>query len=245
MSIFSRQAVVACARSNNSILSVSNLSIPTQSPLADLSDFQLALGWLLNYTAADLPPASSIVFSFWNYDSSLSEHDWSLEAYETLKSILAFTTWFFNENNFGNPQLGVPSEEEHYFLPTDFHTTASTATPSIRFIINRKMFMVYIVLQGLPVLFCWGVMLWPIMGKLQRVKTSSFPLLDFIFKAERQEKILPKMGRTQLKEKENKSRVIDKATFQLQYAGDRKFIKELKDVEVVVLGGGNVTVTTV
>ncbi len=105
--------------------------------------------------------------------------------------------------------------------------------------------MVYIVLQGLPVLFCWGVMLWPIMGKLQRVKTSSFPLLDFIFKAERQEKILPKMGRTQLKEKENKSRVIDKATFQLQYAGDRKFIKELKDVEVVVLGGGNVTVTTV
>jgi hypothetical protein len=115
--------------------------------------------------------------------------------------------------------LGLGTKEEGYFLLNDFHTTASTATPSIRFIINRKMFMVYIVLQRILVLFCWGVLLWQIIGNLAVVKTSSFPLLYFIFKAERWERVPPRIDIWELKGKENKSGIVHEAGFQFQNAG--------------------------
>lgn len=221
MTVFSRRADVACARSNNSMLSISGLSVPTQSPLTEIPDFQQALGWLLNYTAANLPPASSLTFSFWNHDSNISERDWSIEAYKNLNSILAFTAWFFTENNFGNPQMANPEpssspQPEESVLPDKFRTTASTATTSIRFIIDERMFLVYVILQALPILFCWGVLMWRIIGKHQRIKRSSFPLLDFIFKAE-----------------EDTSKNVHEKEFQLQDAGDREFIRELRDIQII------------
>jgi hypothetical protein len=80
MTLFSRRATVPRARRNNSIISASDLTEPVPSPLIDMKDFRTALGWLLNYTAAGLPPQPSITFQFWNRNADLSEHDWHVVA---------------------------------------------------------------------------------------------------------------------------------------------------------------------
>lgn len=105
-----------------------------------------------------------------------------MEAYRTLTSTLAFTSWFFSANNNGN--LALAGSDTFSLLPVEYHTTASTARPSTRTIINRGMVIVYVVLQGLPLLFCWAMLLLRVVSRLELVELSSFPLLDFIFKAE-------------------------------------------------------------
>jgi hypothetical protein len=237
MTVFARQAAVTCARSNNSIISVSDLSSPSLSPFIDISDLQRGLGWLLNYTAASLPPESSITFLFWNHNAVQSEHDWAVDAYKTLQSIVAFTTWFFTENNFGNPQMAnlnasFNAQEEEYFLPNEFHTTASTAKMSTRFVIDKKMFAVYIVFQALPLLFCWIVLLWRIVGCLSKVDTSSFPILDFLFKAEGWERLQKKVDEENLVSGERKFQKTDERSLHLEKASDGLFLQKLRDVEV-------------
>jgi hypothetical protein len=237
MTLFARQAAVTCARSNNSIISVSDLLLPSLSPAINISDLQMGLGWLLNYTAAGLPPESSIAFLFWNHNAVQSEHDWAVDAYKTLQSILAFTTWFFTENNFGNPQMANPNasfnaQEEEYFLPIQFHTTASTAKQSTRFIIEKRMFAVYVVFQALPLLFCWIVLLWRISGCLSKVETFSFPILDFLFKAEGWERLQKKGDEENVASGERKFQKTDGTSLHLEKAGDGVLLEKLRDVEV-------------
>jgi hypothetical protein len=215
MTVFSRLATATCARSNNSILSVSDLGVPTLLPLNDTDALQLALGWLLNYTAAELPPVSSIAFLFWNRNEGLSEHDWSVIAYQTLTNILAFTSWFFSDNQYGNPDIAnSTSNSGPDTLPKEFHTMASMSKPVSKFIMDRRMFAVYMVLQVIPLIFCWAVLLWHIAGRFPRVEASSFPVLDFMFKAECQG-----------------SPDFDKV--HLEAASDNDFLHQLKEVKVV------------
>lgn len=168
----------------------------------------------------------------------MSEHDWSVEAHKTLNSIPAFAAWFFTLNNFGNPQMANPNasfdaQSEEDFLPTEFHTTASTAKSSIRFIIDRRMFIVLIVLQALPILFCWVVLAWRIMNNLQGVKTSAFPLLDFFFKAELQKEVPTLTNPKSSSRKENMPPAIGETN--LEDAGDREFIQKLKKFKMVAV----------
>jgi hypothetical protein len=69
-----------------------------------------------------------------------------------LTSILAFTSWFFSVNNYGN--LDFATIDIFNLLPTEFHTTASAANPSTRFVIDRQMLVVYAILQAIPLVFC-------------------------------------------------------------------------------------------
>lgn len=213
---FSRQASTISARRNNSIISISDLGTPNLTPLNDIAALHLALGWLLNYTAAGLPPMSSLAYTFWNDDPGLSDHDWEVGAYTTLKNILAFTSWFFAENNYGNPDID-PSNQTAVgfpFLSKEFHTTASMARQRTKFNIDSRMFVAYIVLQMIMLLFCWAVLIWRIRRGSPRLETSSFPLLDFLFKADSKE-------------------VMDIDVEDLRFASDSLYLEKLRDVEVV------------
>lgn len=54
IAVYSLLATTTCANSNSSILSVSDLGIPTQNDV-DINGLDKALNWLLNYTALGLP----------------------------------------------------------------------------------------------------------------------------------------------------------------------------------------------
>ena len=56
---YQHQATAISARSNNSIVAVSNISLPGMTNITDVQSLQIAMGWLLNYTAAKLPVESS------------------------------------------------------------------------------------------------------------------------------------------------------------------------------------------
>jgi hypothetical protein len=215
MSTFSRRASTISARSDNSIIAISNLSPAIPSPLDDTQALHAAMGWLLNYTAASLPPRSSLAYFFWS-SQGMSKHDWSVDAYKTLNSLLAFTSWFFTENNYGNPQFDPAKQTDQGipFLSHEFYTTASTAKQYTKFTIDTRMFVVYIVLQVIPLLFCWAVLIWRMVRGSPQIDTSSFPLLDFYYKAK-------------LEDNEN----ID--CQDLLKADNSIFLKTLKNVNVV------------
>jgi hypothetical protein len=216
MTVFERMATTTCARDNNSILSVSELGHPSQVVISNTTALISALVWLLNYTAAGLPPESSITFLFWNINPGLSEHDWAVVAYDTLTSMLAFVLWFFSANGPGNPQMTTSApgpDGESAFLPSEFHTTASFSHSLTRFVIDRRMFALYVVFQALPLLFSWMALLWRLLCKLPEVRVSSFPTLDMVLKAR-----LSDMPATN----------IDR----LAKARDKVLVHELQDVRV-------------
>lgn len=125
---------------------------------------------------------------FWNKSPGQSEYDWGIDAYQTLKSTLAFVLWEFSANNFGDPQLSAPNSPypngEVTFLPAEFHTSASACKPFTHIAVDRRMFGLYIALQSLPIIFCWMVLLWRIWNGFSKGQISSFPLIDFFFKAQ-------------------------------------------------------------
>jgi hypothetical protein len=154
--------------------------------ISDVENLKRALGWLYNYPAASLPPASSLAFEFTNTAGAENEEDWSKAAYQTLQSSLAFVLTFFTENSWGNSQLGAFSgnrSEGYTFLPKEYHTTASICTPTTRFVVDKRMFAIFVVLQSLPIIFAWMVLVLMLYIKLPCTKISSFHLIDFMYKA--------------------------------------------------------------
>lgn len=185
MRAFSRRASTISARSNNSIISVFDVTPTTVYPLDDIQALHTAIGWLLNYTAAGIPPRSSLAYAFWNTQSA-SKHDWHVDAYKLLKNILAFTCWFFTENNYGNPDFDPVKQTAQgmSFLSREFHTAASTARQYAKFSIDSRMFVLYVLLQAIPLLFCWAVIAWQVVRGISGIAPSLFPMLDLYCKAE-------------------------------------------------------------
>jgi hypothetical protein len=172
-------------RTNHSLGFGIDCPVKVDIPLAE--PVHAAVNWLLNYTAAGLPIASSPVYLFWNRDGLGDlEYGWSVEASKTLKSLLAFVFWQFSGNNWGNPAIvNAPEGPDGVLaiLPPEFHTVASTANPLTRFTISRTMFVLYIVFQIIPIISCWIMLLWRLAVGLPSPHISSFPLLDLIFKS--------------------------------------------------------------
>jgi hypothetical protein len=115
------------ARSNFSILSLTDIGPPSQDSGIDLPAFRAALDWLLDYNASAIPATSSIAEEFWTAQDQLSSEYWSGVPYQTLQSLLAFPFWQFNANNYGNIELvdrTIISD-----LPAEFYTTASIVAP--------------------------------------------------------------------------------------------------------------------
>ena len=66
---------------------------------------------------------------------------------------------------------------------------------------------------------------------LEGIDTSSFPMLDFVFKARRQGKTT--ITKEVSKQKKAKTVPVEEMEARLQKAGNRKMIKELGNVQVV------------
>jgi hypothetical protein len=96
--------------------------------------------------------------------------------------------WFFTENNYGNQELAkaINANPTTAFesLPRQYYTVASVPRSSIRFVVNKQMFMLYVVLQSFPLLFAWIVFIWTQIRGLPNIRPSSFPLLDYTLKVD-------------------------------------------------------------
>jgi hypothetical protein len=167
-----------------SIIAVSNITTPQphEFGLNDAVSLAQAMGGLFNFTAANLPIESSIVYPFLDIRTSkVSEADWAVEASKTLQNSLAYNLWFFNTNFYGNPNYKNLNERG---LPSEFNTVASLCQPSTRFIVDKLMLKAYVALQIIPILFSWVVYIWILITGLPTTELSSFALLDFVFKTD-------------------------------------------------------------
>ncbi|KAK3362192.1 hypothetical protein B0T24DRAFT_538097 [Lasiosphaeria ovina] len=184
LSFFSRQATVISSRFNSSVVSVFDMTTaqPVQMSEGDLSAYKAALQWLLDFSAANIPAPSSIIEIFW---TSQDQFELEPESYGYLRehfySILAFPTWLFNANNFGNIEL--KSNEIVRSLPPQFYTRAYFVAPYVKFKFNQAMVILFAVLQGLVLLFAWSVLLWAVRIAHSIPTISSYPLFDIGFKA--------------------------------------------------------------
>ncbi|KAL2802357.1 hypothetical protein BJX63DRAFT_116104 [Aspergillus granulosus] len=179
-SVFNRKASFVASRSNMTILSVSSLDTPTQDPSFDLEAYRAAIGWILDFNSAIIPPPTAVAANFWNGQTQLGNTYWSGELRQMFQSILVFPLRMFNANGIGNidEDWGRISEN----LPPEFYSTASIATPHSRIIINTAMFSVFILLQAVLHLFIWAVFAWLWVKRPALPVITSYPLFDFAFK---------------------------------------------------------------
>jgi hypothetical protein len=212
LTVYSLLATTTCAQNNNSILSVSDLGKPTQNDI-DLNGLDIALHWLLNYTAQGLPAISSISYLFWEAPSELAYHDWSIVAYQSLKSIIAFPIWEFSRNNFGDPRLEP--------LPDEFKISASLCRPYYKILLDSRLFVAYLVLQSTVIMCCWAVIVWRLVCRIVIAELSSYPLVDFAAKLV--EKVISREHRL----------IWDFRKDILWNAKSTKVLKTLKNVEVI------------
>lgn len=138
--------------------------------------------WLLNYTALGLSPQSSINFWFWFNPFDVYARIWASNAYTALQSLLAFIIWECCPNNSGNPLVASQDSES---LPAVFHTTASVTELYTKFVLNVTTFIIYLILEIIALVFCWGVVIWQVVSKYfgrSLSIISSFPQVDFAAK---------------------------------------------------------------
>lgn len=147
----------------------------------DLSAYRASMGWLLDFNASGIPAPSSIAGVFWSSPDQLSSDYWSSELYHSFQSLLAFPFWQFNPNNFGNTHLNA--KEIASDLPPEFYTTASITKPYTRIIINKFMFIAFLLLESFILAFIWMVPVWLWLYPRKMPKRSSYPLIDFAFKS--------------------------------------------------------------
>ena len=151
----------------------------------DLHALSLALNWLLNYTRQGIPASSSLAFKFSNGEATPAGfNDWSIGAYQSLKSVLAFPLWAFSVNNVGDP------ERSNRTLPHEFNTSAALCKPLEKLVLNRMAFAVYIALQASIILFFWATIIWRWYSKSAIPELSSYPLVDFVAKCVRKDVLL-------------------------------------------------------
>ena len=181
MTIYQRTADLVTARSNFSILSATNLSPPTQNSDIDLAAYSDALTWFLDFNASGIPATSSVAEYFWNGKDNLASPYWSSELTRTFHSVLSFPLWYFQPNNYGNIALDQTHMSDS--LPKEFYTKARLTKQFTRIMIKHDMFIAYVVLQGIAIAFLWAVLVWLWVTRPRLPIISSYPLVDFAFKA--------------------------------------------------------------
>jgi len=179
MTVYNRLSTVIADRNNYRVVSALDLSKPQQDPTLDLVGYKQVIDWLLDFDAAGIPAISSIAELFWTSQTQLQSKYWDPELAVAFHSILAFPMWLFNSNNFGNPNLMATTISPD--LPAEFYTDASIVEPYTRIILNTAMFVMFLVGQGVALLFALIVSVW--LGATREFPTlSSFPLADFAMK---------------------------------------------------------------
>ncbi|TKA78160.1 hypothetical protein B0A55_03899 [Friedmanniomyces simplex] len=182
MTVYNRQATTVCGARNNSILSVYDLGDPQLDEGVNITALRLAVGWLLNYTAAGLPAESSLNFWFWFDPTGTYSSIWEANAYTALQSLLAFILWEFCTNNNENPAVAAEQTGGQPNLPAAFQTTASLSEPYTRFVLNRAAFITYLSLEAFALAFCWAIFVWQCVQAKRLPEISSYPPVDFASK---------------------------------------------------------------
>ncbi|KAK8024444.1 hypothetical protein PG993_012510 [Apiospora rasikravindrae] len=185
INLFSRQASIIASQSNHSIMGVEDLTEAKVLPPIDLLAYKLSLDWLLNFTAANLPAATSIAANFAMTNDQALDPSTDGVLSRNFQSILAFPLWLFNANNWGNIELKANTITPT--LPPEFYTTATIVAPYSKIGFNRTMFYLFIAFQGLALSLIWAVLIWIWVRSTPLPYISSFPLFDAAFKLEKQE----------------------------------------------------------
>ena len=205
ITFYTSQATIIASRSNYSIISVidqttpvpypgfhtptstnSSTSINTTTPEQELQAYRTALHWLLDFSSSNIPPPSSLVELFWTASLQLSSPSTSTGILsQNLHSLLVFPFFLFNANNWGN--LQTKQNETVEGLPQEFYTTASLVQGYDKVKFDSGMFILFLGLQGVAVVFVWGVLVWVWFGgkgggKGRLPDISEFPLYDGAFK---------------------------------------------------------------
>lgn len=181
LSIYSRRATVVAAKYNMSIMAVTDLTEPVQAEPIDLSAYKSALTWLLNYTAANIPPPTSIAQHFWGSTDQLLELDAQVVLLQIFQSLVALPFWLFNANGFSNPDL--QPKEIISTLPSNFYTTAAIVAPYTKLLFDQAMLVVFAGLQGAVLVFVWVTLAWTRSKTKDQLPLSSYALFDSNFKS--------------------------------------------------------------
>jgi hypothetical protein len=102
-----------------------------------------------------------------SHGSGAEHYDWSVDAYEALKSILAFSLFQFSTNNAGDSSGAL--------LPPEFHATASLCRAVEKIILNQATFISYTVLQGFVISLFWMIIVRRLVCKSSTPNLSSLP----------------------------------------------------------------------
>lgn len=101
--------------------------------------------------------------------------------------MLVFPFWLFNNKNWENTNWDPNATNST--LPPEFLTEASIVEPYAKIKVQFAMFVLFMVLQGLSLVFIAGVVAWAWTRSEAPFKTSSFPLFDVAFRADVQNNI--------------------------------------------------------
>jgi hypothetical protein len=183
-SFFRRQGTLTAAKANLTILEVTNLTAAEllDFSASDLEAYRSVLSWLLDYSGADIPAPSAIIENFWTGHDQLQDAYSRGILHQSFRSILVFPLWLFNANNYGN--AGLDERVTRPDLPPEFYTTASLVRPYVKIKFDATSTYVFIVFQGVALLWAWGVLVWLWTAHQSLPEISSFPLFDVEFKAE-------------------------------------------------------------
>lgn len=181
MSAYNRKVSLVASRLNYSISAVTQHGPAEQNSAIDVASFRDGLAWFLDFNASATPPPSSFAEPFWSAQEQMKDPSSSGELKRLLQSMLAFPLWYFQPNNYGNPDLQVKDMVDS--LPEEFYTKAQITRPYLRMTIDREMFIAFIVLDTSVLLFIWAILLWLWVLRPSLPKLSSYPLIDFAFKS--------------------------------------------------------------
>jgi len=191
MTVWRRQGTVLSARSNLTVTGLSELTPPVPIPFTapDIAAYKSALSWLMDYSAANIPARSSILEIFWDNQNSLSDTYIDGILLQNFRSILVFPIWLFNANNQGN--LALAHKILTPGLPAEFYTKAGVVSSLVKLQFDPTFLKVFIILEGIVLLSLWIALLWlfPPWSTSAGLKASSFPALDFLFKAEVRDRV--------------------------------------------------------
>ena len=181
-----RTATLLSSRLNLTVLSLSDLSSPTLLPFTDpsLAAYRSALAWLIDYKHSGIPGISSILEVFWSNQAALNATYTDGFVLQNFRSLLAFPVWLFNANNYGNIQLEKAILNPN--LPKEFYATAAVVKPLVKLKFDPTLLFTFAVLEALVLVVLWGSLVWLFLpwGQGAGLLVTSFPVLDFLFRAE-------------------------------------------------------------
>ncbi|KAK1750897.1 hypothetical protein QBC47DRAFT_88788 [Echria macrotheca] len=183
-SLYTREGTVLSAKSNLTIIEVSDLTDarPISLEASEFEAYRSVLAWLLDYAAADIPAPSSIVENFWSAGHQLQDAYSNALLQRNFRSILLFPAWLFQANNYGNDGLDERVIDEN--LPAEFYTAAAVVRSYTKIKFDPVMTFLFVGLEGVVLVFAWAVLGWVVVVYRTLPEISSFPLFDAAFKAE-------------------------------------------------------------